>query len=106
MRKTACKRDPMLADGDDYDRCFICGGVAVQTHHIFGGALRKKSDRYGLTVRLCRTCHNEPPNGVHHNKQRMEILHKYGQRKAMKEQGWTREQFMDEFYKNYLEEEQ
>lgn len=32
----------------------------------------------------------------------MQRLHEYGQRKAMKEQGWTVEDFRREFYKNYL----
>ena len=48
--------------------CFICGSPYVEEHHIFGGAYRKKSEQYGLKVFLCHCDHNEPPNGVHHNK--------------------------------------
>ena len=83
--------------------CFICGcyGV-VERHHIFGGALRKKSERYGLVVPLCHSCHNEQPYGVHHNAKAMQKLHKYGQRKAMAENGWNIDDFRREFYKNYL----
>lgn len=48
--------------------CYLCGKAAnLECHHVFGGANRKASDRYGLTVRLCHKCHNEPPRGVHHN---------------------------------------
>lgn len=67
--------------------CFICGcyGV-VERHHIFGGALRKKSERYG----------------VHHNAKAMQKLHEYGQRKAMAENGWNIDDFRREFYKNYI----
>lgn len=84
------------------DKCFLCTRPATETHHIFGGALRKKSERYDLTVRLCHNCHNEPPYGAHHNKQTMLYLHQYGQRKAMEENGWTVEDFRREFYKNYI----
>ena len=37
--------------------CFLCGRNGaddpLDKHHIFGGAYRKKSERYGLTVYLC-----------------------------------------------------
>lgn len=85
--------------------CHLCGIYAdVERHHIFGGALRKKSERYGLTVYLCHDCHNEPPEGVHHNARNMLKLKQYGQTKAMKENGWSIDDFRREFYKNYLEE--
>lgn len=84
-------------------QCAICGStVWIEKHHIFGGALRKKSEKYGLTVDLCHFCHNEPPNGVHFNKGKMLELKQYGQQKVMAEQGWTTEQFIKEFRKNYL----
>jgi len=83
--------------------CFICGShVWIEAHHIFGGPNRKKSDKLGLVVDLCHYCHNEPPNGVHHNREAMLELRRYGQQKAMREQGWTKEQFIKEFGRNYL----
>ena len=86
-----------------YRYCVLCGSSRrIEKHHIFGGALRKKSEKYGLTVDLCHYCHNEPPNGVHFNKDKMLELKQYGQRKVMAEQGWTTEQFIKEFRKNYL----
>lgn len=85
--------------------CYLCGEYEVlERHHIFGGALRKKSERYGLVVHLCHRCHNEPPNGVHHNRETRRAMQVYGQLKAMREQGWTVEDFRREFYKNYLED--
>lgn len=40
--------------------CWLCGrnGTAepLDKHHIFGGAYRKKSEKYGLTVYLCHEC--------------------------------------------------
>lgn len=81
----------------------MCGRYTnLETHHLFGGPLRKKSERYRLTVDLCHSCHNEPPHGAHHNKDTMQKLHEYGQNKAMAENGWTVDDFRREFYKNYL----
>lgn len=88
--------------------CFLCGcngrgyGRQIERHHIFGGANRALSEKYGLVVDLCHQCHNEPPLGAHHNAETMDYLHRYGQKKAMKEQGWTVEQFAAVFGKNYL----
>lgn len=84
--------------------CGLCGKYGpLELHHIFGGALRKKSEKYGLVIGLCHWCHNEP-GGVHHNAKLMKKLHQYGQKRAMKENGWTVEDFRREFYKNYLED--
>lgn len=86
-------------------KCFICGREChTERHHIFGGRNRKKSEKYGLVVDLCHVCHNEPPGGVHFNKDVMQYLHEYGQRKAMQEQNWTKQDFMREFHANYLED--
>lgn len=88
------------------NRCLVCGKVGqTERHHIFGGAMRKKSEKYGLVVDLCHYCHNEPPYGVHHCKELMVELHKWGQKKAMQENGWSVDDFRREFYKNYLEVE-
>lgn len=62
----------------------------------------RKVKKYGLVVDLCHKCHNEPPDGLHHNKDVMLKLHQYGQKKVMQEQGWTIERFRQEFRKNYL----
>lgn len=43
---------------------------------------------------------------VHQNADVMLYLHKYGQRKAMRENGWTVEQFREVFGANYLDDEQ
>ena len=49
--------------------------------------------------------HNEPPYGVHHNKQTMLALHKYGQALAMERYGWDIDRFREEFGMNYLDEQ-
>ena len=88
-------------------KCWLCGrngaGDALERHHCFGGALRKKSEKYNLTVYLCgERCHRNGKDAVHRNANTMQVLHEYGQRKAMEENGWTAEEFMQQFYKNYL----
>jgi hypothetical protein len=88
---------------------FFAVGMAEVTdwnviiRHIFGAANRKKSEKYGLVVYLCgNRCHRLGEYSVHQNADVMEYLHRYGQEKAMQEQGWTTEKFIKEFGKNYL----
>ena len=88
-------------------QCWLCGrnGRAdpLDRHHIFGGSRRKKSEQYGLVVDLCHhDCHEFGPLAAHKNAETMQRLHEYGQRKVMGEQGWTVEQFIIEFGKNYI----
>lgn len=83
--------------------CYLCGKTAnLECHHVFGGANRKASDRYGLTVRLCHKCHNEPPHGVHHNATNQKKLQRRVQRIAMRHYKWSVEEFRLIFGKNYL----
>lgn len=89
--------------------CFLCGrnGATgpLDRHHIFGGPFRKKSERLGLVVYLCHNrCHIFGPQAAHQNRETMQKLHEYGQRKAMEEHGWTTDDFIREFGRNYLEE--
>ena len=87
--------------------CFLCGNYeTVERHHIFQGALRKKADRLKLTVYLCPWCHQYDADSVHRSGETRLILHKYGQRRAMIEQGWSKEDFIREFGKNYLSDQE
>ena len=90
-----------------YNKCFLCGrngnGDRLERHHIFGAANRDKSEELGLVVWLCgERCHRLGRLSAHQNAEVMEYLHKYGQKKVMKEQGWTKEQFREVFGANYL----
>lgn len=94
---------------DEYRKCFLCERSEtsynrLERHHIFGGvANRPLSEKYGLVVYLCgERCHRNGEYSVHRNKEVMQYLHKYGQRKCMEEQGWTTEEFVSVFGKNYL----
>lgn len=89
-------------------KCFLCGrnGSAdpLDLHHLFGGAYRKKSDRLGLVVDLCHhRCHIFGGYSVHQNRKTELQLKRYGQLKAMQEQGWTEDEFRAQFGKSYLE---
>lgn len=85
--------------------CFMCGSHRdIEIHHIFGGyANRKLSDRYGLVVPLCHYCHNEPPNGVHHNIENDLKLKQLGQVAFNCE--YPELNFVEIFGRNYLDED-
>lgn len=83
-------------------KCYLCGRTsALEKHHIFGGANRKNSEKYGLWVWLDHWCHNEPPAGAHHNKEVMDFLRREGQ-KMFEEIHGSREDFTRAFGRNYL----
>lgn len=95
----------------DDKKCFICGrngrGDRLERHHqhIFGGANRKLSEKYGLVVWLCgERCHRTGKYSSHQNADVADYLHRYGQKKAMREQGWDKQMFILIFGKNYLDE--
>lgn len=88
--------------------CWLCGrngsSDPLDRHHIFGAANRKKSEKYGLVVYLCHNdCHIFGAEAAHQNADTAQRLREYGQRKAMEEQGWTKEDFIREFGRNYIE---
>ena len=64
------------------NECFICHGRATEEHHcIYGTANRRLSEKYGLKIYLCHWCHNEPPKGLHFNKQLDEEIKQMAQRR-------------------------
>lgn len=90
---------------DNPHECYLCRRTAgpFDKHHIFSGSLRKKSEKYGLTVWLCHnSCHIFGPNSAHQSGETALYLHRQAQRAAMGKYGWTAADFMREFGKNYL----
>ena len=87
-----------------YGKCWLCGNWGwLEEHHIFGGPLRKKSEKFGLKVGLCGdTCHRLGKEAAHQCEATALRLHQYGQRKYMGEQGATVDEFRAQFGKNYL----
>jgi len=89
---------------DNFKKCYFCNkNQNIQLHHIFGGANRKKSDKYKLIIPLCWECHLGN-NGVHFNKKQMDKLHKIGQKAFIENYPYL--DFMKIFYRNYLWEEE
>jgi hypothetical protein len=87
--------------------CWLCGrngcGDPLDKHHIFGGAFRRKSEQYGATVYLCHNrCHESGEQAVHRSADTMLALHQWGQQTLMEENGWTEEDFVREFGRNYI----
>lgn len=83
--------------------CFICGTTNwLEQHHIFESFNRKLSEKYGLKIWLCHAHHNEPPEGVHHNKEKMIEVKKIGQKAFMQYYGVDTDRFIQIFGKNYL----
>ena len=78
-------------------RCLICGSTAVECHHVFEGAHRSASDRYGLTVYLCRKHHIL----VHANEALNRRLKSEAQEKAMMVYGFGDKEWLDIFKRNW-----
>ena len=88
-------------------RCALCGanGAAdpLDKHHVFGGALRKKSEKYGAVVYLCHhRCHIFGADSAHQSREVRLHLKRQAQARIMFEQGWTQEEWLREFGKSYL----
>lgn len=91
-------------------RCWLCGrngnGDPLDVHHIFGGAYRKKSEKYGLVVYLCHNrCHIFGPQAAHNNYETMKEIRRYGQITAMRKNNWSTADFIRVFGKNYLDDD-
>lgn len=78
--------------------CYLCGLPPTDKHHIFNGAERNNSEKYGAVIQVCRKCHNE----IHRNaKLRLELKAEF-QHKIMCEYNLTLDQFREIFKKSYL----
>ena len=86
----------------DDDKCFICRmAFGSETHHVFpGNPNRRHSDEDGLTIRVCRHCHEELHCGKHSGDM-MDKLQRLGQEKYEALIG-TREQFRARYGRSWL----
>lgn len=100
-----------ILQAEESKQCYLCiilnGDHSekewLHRHHVFFGRNRKKSEEYGLTVRLCVEHHEIGPEAVHRNREIDMMLKAIAQEAAEEHIG--HERFMQEFGKNYLEEE-
>lgn len=85
-------------------RCWFCGTTYnLHCHHIYFGANRKNSEKYGFKVFICGCHHNLGGNGqcVHRSREIDLQLKRACQRKF--EETHTREEFISIIGKNYLD---
>ena len=84
----------------DVNVCIECGGKGTQTHHCIFGKNRKNSEKYGLKVRLCYSCHHR----LHDQDEAMAMKYRRMAQQCFEEQH-SHEEFMKIFGRNYLEGE-
>lgn len=82
--------------------CFFCGTTnQLELHHVFGGANRKWSEKYKITVYLCKRHHME----AHSDKATRRILQVRGQM-AWEERYGNTSDFMAVFGRNFIFEDE
>lgn len=86
---------------NDLEHCYFCGAPEPQIHHIFNGAMKRKSEKYGLIMPLCMN-HHTGPEGVHTIPGRMKVTKEFGQQ--MFELYYPELSFLAIFGKNYRED--
>lgn len=85
--------------------CFCClmdesaFGSNLVRHEVFGGPNRQKSKRLGLWVNLCSHCHDE----IHKDARKSNALRQIVQADAMHRYGWSKEDFIREIGKSYID---
>ena len=90
---------------DDMDHCMFTGSNVVERHHVFyrmGGGMKERCEKYGFIAPLRPDLH---PNGVFAGQSAKLVdtrLKEMCQRYYEEHYG-TREEFMEEFGKNYLD---
>ena len=92
---------------EDRTHCFLCGGCAngdpLDEHHVFGGANRKISEKYGLKVYLHHNrCHIFGKQSVHQNGEVNKMVKATVQQRAMQYYGWSINDFIKIIGKNYV----
>lgn len=85
-------------------KCYVCGWEGhTEEHHIFyGTANRKKAEHFGLKVHLCPE-HHRGNTGVHGGNKNLALWLKQEAQRAF-EKTHTREEFREQFGRNYLDE--
>lgn len=91
----------------DKTHCFLCGMNTnlepLDEHHVYSGSNRKLSEKYGLKVYLHHNkCHIFGKDSVHQNAEIGKKVKAVVQERAMKYYGWSTDDFIRIFGKNYL----
>ena len=98
---------PSILSGHGEYFCKVCerNGTEdrLERHEIFGGSNRDKSKKYGLWVYLCGNSCHRGRLGVHRNADLDFLLKQEAQADAMREYGWSVDDFRARFRNNYLD---
>lgn len=86
----------------DNQNCYLCGGIASDTHHCLMGNKRLLCDKYGLTVRLCRKCHMMIHNPRTDQEKGLQTYLKRVAQTTFEDQIGNRDDFIKIFGRNYL----
>jgi len=83
--------------------CYVCKSRGLlHSHHIYAGAKRQLSEKYGLKIWLCPYDHNMSDKGIHFNPTLDSRVKAMAQEKAMEYYGWSVDDFIKIFRRNYL----
>lgn len=83
--------------------CYITGDeYNLHEHHVFNGANRKKSEKYGLKIYLRADWHNMEKYSVHMDAEFDRKIKAEVQQIAMAHYDWSVEDFIRIFGKNYI----
>lgn len=82
--------------------CYITGrGDHLEEHHVWGGANRKNSEKYGLKIYLTAEMHRGK-DGIHQNRELSDRVKAEVQQLAMEHYGWDITDFRLIFGKSYI----
>lgn len=85
----------------DEKRCFYCRTITgLDHHHCLEGSYRTQADDYGLWVWMCRKCHRI----IQEDEKEMKKLRAMAQKKAMEYYGWTLNDWLFIFRRNFIDE--
>lgn len=85
-------------------KCYLCGTTSnLERHHVIHGtANRRKAEKMGLWIWLCREHHQDGPDAVHRNAAIDRNLKEIAQKTY--ERTHTRAEWMQEIGRNYIDE--
>lgn len=89
---------------DDMEHCIETGTNQVHRHHIFGKYNRNKSEKYGFVIPIAYWLHEFQEGSIHNNpNQGLDLKWKQKAQEYYEEHINTREKFIEEFGRNYLD---
>lgn len=87
---------------DDLEHCYICKSNVVAIHHVYGGANRKKSEKYGFLLPLHPRWHTESNDAIHRGNRELDLRLKRLAQTYYEENIGSRVDFIIEFGKSWL----